>query len=222
MIFDQAVGILGGTGPAGRGLAGRLAAAGYTVVLGSRNADRAADAVAELERRWGPNVTKEITPATNEEAAANGTIVVLATAADAAVETAARCANGLAGKIVVSMANAMERFDREFRPVALAEGSVAVAVQNAAPGALVVASLHHVPAAALAALDRPLVGDVVVVADDEQAKQTVISLIGSLPELRAFDGGSLAHAGALESFCATILTVNLRNKGRVTLQLVPA
>jgi hypothetical protein len=160
--------------------------------------------------------------ADNAEAAEVGEIVVLTAAADATVDLAAQYAESLAQKIVVSMANAMQRVGREFRPVPIDGGSVAVSVQGAAPKALVAAALHHVPAAALADLARPMVGDVIVVSDHDDARSVTMALVGSLKDLRAYDGGSLANAVGLETFCSAILTVNLRNSARVTLSLVSA
>ena len=215
------IGILGGTGPAGSGLAARLAAGGQKVYLGSRDVARAEAAAREVSERWGPRMA-HIEAGSNAEAAEWGEIVVLGTNARATVATAAEHAVRLAGKPVVSMANALRRVGSSFEPVPIEEGSIARAVQKAAPGALVAAALHHIPAAALHNLDRPLVGDVVVVADDLEAMRATQALVSAMPELRALDGGPLDNAVALEAFCAVLLTVNLRYGGKATLRLMPA
>lgn len=215
------IGILGGTGPAGSGLAARLAAGGQKVYLGSRHVSRAEAAAAELAERWGPRMG-HIEAGANVEAAEWGEIVVLGTNARATVATAAEHAARLAGKPVVSMANALRRVGSSFEPVPIEEGSIAQAVQAAAPEALVAAALHHIPAAALGNLDRPLVGDVVVVADDLEAMRATQAMVSAMPELRALDGGPLENAVALEAFCAVLLTVNLRYGGKATLRLMPA
>jgi NADPH-dependent F420 reductase len=215
------IGILGGTGPAGRGLAARLAAGGQKVYLGSRDVGRAEAAARELSERWGPRMAHiEVGP--NAEAAERGEIVVLGTNARATVATATEHAARLAGKPVVSMANALRRVGSSFEPVPIEEGSIAQAVQKAAPGALVAAALHHIPAAALQNLDRPLVGDVVVVADDLEAMRATQAMVSAMPELRALDGGPLENAVALEAFCAVLLTVNVRYGGKATLRLMPS
>lgn len=214
------IGVLGGTGPAGSGLAARLAAGGHKVFVGSRDPVRARATVSELAERLGPRMER-IEPGSNAEAAEAADIVILGTNARATVPTAAEHAARLAGKPVVSMANAMRRVGSSFVPVPIGEGSIAQAVQQAAPGALVAAALHHIPAAALHNFDRPLIGDVVVVADEMEAMRATQAMVSAMPELRALDGGPLENAVALEAFCAVLLTVNLRYGGKATLRLMP-
>jgi NADPH-dependent F420 reductase len=159
----------------------------------------------------------------NADAAEAGEIVVLGTNARAAVATAGEHADRLAGKVVVSMANAMRRVGSSFEPVPIEEGSIAQAVQKAAPGALVAAALHHIPASALLDLDETILqGDVAVVADDLEAMRATQAMVSAMPELRALDGGPLENAIGLEAFCAVLLTVNLRYGGKATLRLMPA
>lgn len=211
------IGVLGATGPAGKGLVARLASVGHEVIAGSRDAAKSASVVEALRERWGERVAT-LRPATNAEAAAAG-LVIVATTWEAAVDTAAAHAPSLAGKVVVCMANGLEKVDDEFRAVIPDEGSLAAAVQAAAPESRVVAAFQHVPAAAFARLDEPLHSDVIVCADDAAARRTVLDLVESIPELRAFDGGSLANALGIEAFAALLLSVNLRHKGKGTLQL---
>ena len=216
------IGILGGTGPAGSGLAARLTAGGQKVCVGSRDPAKAEATVQRLIERWGPRMA-HIEAGSNADAAGTGEIVVLGTNARAAVATAAEHSSRLAGKVVVSMANAMRRVGSSFEPVPIEEGSIAQAVQKAAPEALVAAALHHIPAAALLDLDvAVLQGDVAVVADDLEAMRATQAMVSAMPELRALDGGPLENAIGLEAFCAVLLTVNLRYGGKATLRLMPA
>jgi len=216
------IGILGGTGPAGSGLAARLCAGGQKVYVGSRDPLKAETTVRGLVERWGARMA-HIESASNADVAETAEIVVLGTTARATVATAAEHAHRLAGKPVVAMANAMRRVGSSFEPVPTEEGSIAQAVQKAAPGALVAAALHHIPAAALMNLDRPtLLGDVAIVADDLEAMRATQAMVSSMPELRALDGGSLENAIGLEAFCAVLLTVNVRYGGKATLRLMPA
>ena len=215
------IGILGGTGPAGTGLAARLTAGGKKVYLGSRDPARAEATVRTLVEQWGPGMG-HIEPGSNTEVAERAEIVILGTTARAAVSTAAEHAARLAGKPLVSMANAMRRVGSSFEPVPIEEGSIAQAVQKAAPEALVAAALHHIPAVSLQDLDQVLHGDVAVVADDLEAMRATQALVSAMPELRAFDGGPLENAIGLEAFCAVLLTVNLRYGGKATLRLMPA
>ena len=117
------------------------------------------------------------------------------------------------------MANGLEKVGREFHPVLPGGLSLSQCVQNAAPDARVAAAFHLVPAAALAALDRPLESDVIVCADDD-ARRVVLDLIVGIPDLRAFDGGSLVNALGIEAFAALLITLNLRHKGKGTLRLM--
>ncbi len=212
--------MIGGTGPAGQGVAVRLAALGHDVVLGSREHARAQATVDELRARWGDRVGTLVAGA-NADAAAQD-LVVVATVWDAAVPTARYLASYLDGKIVVSIANALERQGRAFRPALPDEGSIAAAVQAAAPGARVVAALQHVPAASLRDLDGDLDSDVLVAGDDDEARRVVADLIDSVPGLRALDAGPLANAMGIEAFAAALLTVNLRHKGEATLRVAGA
>ena len=211
------IGVVGGTGPAGRGIALRLADAGHHVVLGSRDRERAASTVKELQERWGDRIAT-LEPGSNDEAAA-APVVFLATVWDAAVATAGELSAALVGTIVVSMANGLEKVGRQFRPVLPPEGSVAQAVAAAVPGARVVAALQHVPAASLGDLDGEPSCDVLVVGDDDEARAIVMGLIDEVPGLRGLDGGSLHNAVGIETFAAAMLTVNLRHKGETSLHL---
>jgi NADPH-dependent F420 reductase len=210
------IGVLGATGPAGRGLAARLAAGGHDVVAGSRDPSRADAVVGDLRDRWGDRVAG-LTAGSNADAADAG-IVVVATTWEGAVDTVAAFAPALAGKVV--MANGLEKVGREFRPVLPDGRSLSEGMQAAAPEARVVAAFQHVPAAAFAALDQPIESDVIVCGDDDAARDVVLGLVAGIPVLRAFDGGSLVNAIGIEAFAATLLTCNLRHSGKGTLRLL--
>lgn len=211
------VGIVGGTGPAGRALAARLAASGTTVVLGSREAERATNAAREIVERW-PDRELAISGATNEEAAKTD-IIVLSTVFDAIVTTAKSLAHLLDGRVVVSMANGLVRVGHDFEPVIPARGSIAATVQAEVPAARVTAALHHLPAGPLAEIDRPIECDVLVCADDDEAAIATISLIESIPGLRGIRAGTLASATAVEALTAVLVNVNKRYKTHTTLKL---
>jgi 8-hydroxy-5-deazaflavin:NADPH oxidoreductase len=218
MLRTVEIGVLGATGPAGKGLAARLASLGHEVVAGSRDSERSAAAVEEVWARWGDRVTT-LRAGTNADAAAAPDLVIIATVWDAAVETTREHADVLAGKVVISMANGLERVGREFHPVLPPEGSLAAAMQAAAPDARLVAAFQHVPAAAFAALDQPLDTDVIVCGDDLDARDAVLGLVRGMPDLRGFDGGSSANAVGIETFAALLLSINVRYKGKGTLHL---
>jgi NADPH-dependent F420 reductase len=211
--------VLGATGPAGSGLSARLASLGHHVLSGSRDPDRAAAAVNDLRGRWGDRMAT-LEGVGNDVAARAADLVVVATTWQAAVATAAEHAEALSGRVVISMANGLEKIPRGFRPHLPPEGSIAAAMQAAAPGARVVAAFQHVPAAAFAAIGTGLESDVVVCADDDDARERVVALVDAMPVLRAFDGGGLANAAGLEAFAAPLLTANIRHRGKGTLRLL--
>ena len=211
------VGIVGGTGPAGRALAARLASVGLKVVIGSRSAERAQEIVEEIHKKW-PDRDLAIHPAANPQAAA-AALVVLATPWDAAAETAAGLRSELAGKVVVSMGNALTKVDGELQAVVPPGGSVATGVQAQLPDSLVSAAFHHLPARSLGDLNKPATGDVLICSDHPEAMHATADLIHQIPDLRPFDAGSLAAAGPVEAFTAVLLSLNSRYKGRATIHL---
>lgn len=213
------IGVIGATGPAGKGLAARLAHVGHEVIAGSRDPARAQATVKELRERWGDRVSG-LEGTANADAAAAGDLVVLAVPWDGAVETARMHADAVAGKTLIAMANGLVKEGREFRAVITDDGSVSVAVQRAAPDARVVAAFQLVPAAAFGDLEHPMESDVIACSDHDDARVDVLELIAGTPNLRAFDGGSLANALGIEAFAAVLLTINLRHHGKGTLRLL--
>ena len=211
------VGIVGGTGPAGRALAARLAAGGTEVLIGSREAERAGAVATEIIERW-PNHVLSIAGVSNEDAAL-AEIVVLATVFDATVPTAISLAPALAGRVVVSMANGLSRIGREFQAFLPARGSIAATVQAAVPQAMVTAAFQHLPAGHFAEIDRPIESDVLVCADDEGSAAATIALVESIPGLRGLHAGSLASATAVEALTAVLVNVNVRYRAHTTLRL---
>lgn len=212
------VGIIGGTGPAGRGLGLRLAAAGVSVGIGSRDPARAAEAVEGMRARWGPRLSGPIVGCGNAEAAGAG-IVVLATPWEGAVQTVEALAAPLSGKVLVSMANALVREGGEMLPLFHPRGSVAAAVQAVLPRTRVSAAFHHLPAREMGDLDSGLIADVLVCADDPEATTETMSLVERVDGLRPLDAGSLAQAAAIEAFTSVCVTLNIRHRAHSTLKL---
>ncbi|MGH9121780.1 MAG: NADPH-dependent F420 reductase [Acidimicrobiales bacterium] len=211
------VGVLGGTGPAGRAAAAQLAAIGKIVVVGSRDLARAEEAVKEVQSAW-PDRDLDLRPGTNE-AAAEADMVVVAVPWEGVLSTLEPLAALFDGKIVISMVNALTRWGRSMVPLIVPTGSVAVAVARALPGARVVAAFHHLPAGQWADLDSPLQADVLVCSDNLAATAEVIALISGIPGLRGVDAGTLASAMAIESLTPVLLEVNRRHKTHASLRL---
>jgi NADPH-dependent F420 reductase len=155
----------------------------------------------------------------DNETAADADIVVVATPWDSAAPTCGALAERLAGKVVISMANAVTKVGRELQPLILPRGSVAQEVQAHLPGARVAAAFHHLPARELAEINEPMEGDVLVCSDHSDARAVVADLVDLVPHLRALDAGSLANAGAIEAFTAVVLNLNIRYRTRAALRL---
>ena len=130
---------------------------------------------------------------------------MLAVHADAALATAKYFADELAGKIVVSMANNLVRNGTEFNAVLPPHGSLAKEMQALLWRSRIVTAFHLVPAAELVDLDHKMESDVVACGDDDEARATLMEIIESIPDLRAFDGGSLENAVGMETFAAVLL-----------------
>jgi NADPH-dependent F420 reductase len=211
------VGILGGTGPAGRGVAVRLAQAGVAVTLGSRDAERAAQVAHDVVSRW-PALNLAISGADNE-GAAQVDIVVVATPWDSAIATVKALREPLAGKVVISMANALVKEGREMLALVPPRGSVAAAVQAALPESLVSAAFHHLPASETENLESGLEADVLVCSDHASATAATIELIELMQGLRPLDAGSLSQAAAIEAFTAVCITLNIRHKAHSTVRM---
>ena len=169
------IGILGGTGPAGRALAARLG------VDRLRGGHRFA---IEVPGDGGPRRTRRQVARSRvaarrsaTTAAADCDVVVIATPWDSAATTAQDNADQLAGKVVVSMANALVRVGHEFQPLVPPRGSVAAHVQAAVPGCRVVAAFHHLPATELGHLGQPIDSDVLICGDDPAAVETISEIV---------------------------------------------
>lgn len=185
------IGIVGGSGAFGRGLAERLRALGEDVLLGSRNPH------GEL--------------VSNAVACAEADLAFLSVPPEAVERTSAGIAERLVGKVIVCVASPI--VFRDGQPGAEpGEVSLAELAQRAAPEAIVVAGFHTVSAKALARPERPLDEDVLLCGDDAEAKAIVAGLAERLVEGRAVDAGPLRCARWLEPLTAVLLHVNRRYK----------
>lgn len=211
------IGVLGGTGPAGSAVSARLASVGLEVVLGSRTEDKAAGVVGLLKQRWA-GYQMALVPATNL-VAAQADLIVVATPWEGAVQTVGELSKELAGKVVVTMVNAMVRWGDRFVPLLPSTGSVAVAMATALPASKVVGAFHHLPAGPLGDPAHQLDADVMVFSDDRTATDQVIGIIGRVPGLRGVDVGGLGSALAVEALTAALVEVNRRYKTHVSLRV---
>ena len=194
-----------------------MASVGHEVLFGSRAVDKAKTAVDELQAQWGDRVSGLI-PCDNAWAC-DAPVVILAVNADSVIPTVREQSERLAGKIVVSMANNLTRNGNEFNAVLPPHGSVAAEIQALLWRSRVCTAFHLVPAAEFADLDHSMESDVVVLGDDDEARDALMEITKSIPNLRPLDGGSLRNAVGMETFAAVLLTINVRHKMRASLRL---
>ncbi len=201
------IAIVGGTGKEGSGLVVRWARAGHTVVIGSRDADKARDRAAELV-------------AAGHGAVEGGDNVAAARAADVVVLTVPYAAHGdtlraiqpvMAGKVLVDVTVPLTppKVSRVQLPPGRAAALEAQALLG--PATPVAAALHHVSHAHLADPHAAVHCDVLVVADDERARTVTLDLVRDLG-LRGLDAGPLDNAVALESLTPVLIHLNKRYK----------
>jgi NADPH-dependent F420 reductase len=208
-VADQlTLGLLGGTGPQGRGLALRLAAAGHQVLLGSRNAERAASVVAELLA--GRDLP--IRGVANAEAAARADVVFLVFPFEGQATMLPGLADAIGDKLVVDIINPLGWDERGAFMLDVPEGSAAEQAQALLPRARVASAFHHAPPRLLSNLDRECDTDVLVAGDDPDARATVVELADQIPGARGIDAGPLRMSRQLEGFTAVIVGVNRRYK----------
>lgn len=200
------VAVVGGTGPFGRALATRLKEAGFEVVIGSRDPDRAMATAAELG----------VEGAANQHAVRVVDLVVLATNADAALETARALRAEIGGTPVLSVASELQFSPGGVRPAAEAT-SLAERLQQELDGH-VVAGLHSLAAASLGG-EQPPDEDALVCGDDPDAKALALELAEHITSGRALDAGPLQSARALEGLTAVIVNLNKRYRGHAGLKI---
>lgn len=194
--------ILGGTGKEGPGLAMRWAKAGYPVIIGSRQLEKAQLTALELNQKLGIDT---ITGLENADAARKADICILTVLYTAHQEALNSLKDVLQGKILV---DATARIDyRDPRPPA--PPSAARLAQNLlGPGVRVVAAFQNVPAHTLRRnLDQPIDTDVLVCADDLEAAKTVIQL-AERGGMRALYAGNLDNAVVVEGLTALVIAIN--------------
>ena len=215
-LAGKTVAVLGGTGPQGRGLARRFAAAGVPVVIGSRSADRAADTAADLAEATGA----EVSGADNAGAAAAADIVVVAVPWEGHGELLASLKSELAGKVVVDCVNPLG-FDKQGAyALPVEEGSAAQQAQAILADSTVVGAFHNVSAVLLedpevASVDT----DVLVLGDAREATDLVQDLCNVIPGVRGVYGGRLRNAHQVEALTANLISVNRRYKAHAGVRI---
>jgi 8-hydroxy-5-deazaflavin:NADPH oxidoreductase len=211
------IGILGGTGDQGRGLARRFALAGHQVIIGSRSPERAAAAAQEI----GHGVQGQA----NADAARGASVVIAAVPWEGHGDLLSGLAAELSGKIVVDCVNPLGFDQRGAYALPAAEGGPAEgsAAQQAAallPGSRVVAAFHHVSAILLLDPEVDTIDlDVMVLGDDREATDLVQALAARIPGVRGIYAGRLRNCGQIEALTANLVSINRRYKAHAGLRV---
>ncbi|MEU7936735.1 NADPH-dependent F420 reductase [Microbispora bryophytorum] len=204
------IGILGGTGDQGKGLARRFSLAGHTVLIGSRSAERAQEAAREMGVRG----------AANADVAGEADVVIVAVPWEGHKALLESLREPLAGKIVVDCVNPLG-FDKQGAyALPVEEGSAAQQAAAVLTGSRVVAAFHHVSAVLL--LDPSVAEidlDVLVLGDDREATDVVRALAGRIPGARGVYAGRLRNAHQVEAFTANLISVNRRYKAHAGIRV---
>src|SRR5579859_7436784 len=207
------IGILGGTGPEGTGLAFRWATAGEDIVIGSRDAQRAAETALQLRARIGGSA--KIEGADNATVASQCEVVVLTV-------PFAGCAGLLKqlksvwkpGTVVIdtTVPLAATVGGAATRMLGVWQGSAAEQTKELLPAGVSVAAAFQNLGAELLSKDENVDCDILVCSDDDKAKQIAFELVEKIPGARALNGGKLENARIVESLTALLIGMNMRYK----------
>ena len=217
-VSGLSVGILGGTGDQGRGLAYRLARAGQRVVIGSRAAPRGEVAAAALSAL--PGVPAGVLTGGDNAAACATDVVIVAVPWEGHAELLTGLRDNLAGRIVVDCVNPLG-FDKQGAyPLRVPEGSAAQQAAALLPDSRVCAAFHHLSAVLLVDPDvERMELDVLVLGDDREATGVVQALAGRVDGMRGVYAGRLRNAGQVEALTANLIAVNRRYKAHAGIRL---
>jgi len=207
------IGIIGGTGPEGSGLAARWAAAGEHIVIGSRDANRAAETAKLLSSRVGS--TAKIDSAENTSAVEQCEIVVLTVPFSGHASLLKQLKpHWKPGQIVIdtTVPLAAAVGGAPSRLLSVWQGSAAQQARELVPAAVAVAAAFHNLSAELLAKEEPVDCDILVCSDDDEAKRVASELAGRIPGARALNGGKLENARIVESLTALLIGLNARYK----------
>lgn len=199
------IGVLGGTGDQGRGLARRLALAGHRVLIGSRDAARAKLAADEVG--GGPLLDGGL----NHDIAAAADIVIAAMPWEGHAGLLESLAGPLSGKVVIDCVNPMGFDSHGAYALRVPEGSAAEQAAALLPASTVVGAFHHVSARVL--LDPAVESidqDVLVLGDSRAATDLVIAIAGEIPGARGVYAGRLRNCGQVEALTANLVSINRR------------
>ncbi|MEU3251800.1 NADPH-dependent F420 reductase [Streptomyces sp. NPDC006997] len=211
-VSGLVVGVLGGTGPQGKGLAYRLARAGQKVIIGSRAEERARAAAEELGHG--------VEGADNAECARRADIVIVAVPWEGHGTTLESLRAELAGKLVVDCVNPLGFDKKGAYALKPEEGSAAEQAAALLPDSRVTAAFHHLSAVLLQDPEIDEIDtDVMVLGEERADVETVQALAGRIPGMRGVFAGRLRNAHQVESLVANLISVNRRYKAHAGLRV---
>ncbi|MDO0932634.1 NADPH-dependent F420 reductase [Streptomyces sp. DG2A-72] len=211
-VSGLVVGVLGGTGPQGKGLAYRLARAGQKVIIGSRAAERAQSAAEELG--YG------VEGADNAECARRSDIVIVAVPWEGHGKTLESLRAELSGKLVVDCVNPLGFDKKGAYALKPEEGSAAEQAAALLPDSRVTAAFHHLSAVLLEDPEvEEIDTDVMVLGEERADVEIVQALAGRIPGMRGIFAGRLRNAHQVESLVANLISVNRRYKAHAGLRI---
>src|SRR6202790_5695329 len=210
--MSRKVGILGGTGPEGTGLAYRWARAGEEILIGSRDAQRAAETAAQLRARIGESA--KIEGADNAGAALCDVVVLTVPFSGCAPLLKQLRSVWKPGTVVIdtTVPLAATVGGSPTRMIGVWQGSAAEAAAELLPAGVSIAAAFHNLGAELLAGEAEVDCDVLVCGDDENAKKVAMELAVKIPGVRALNGGKLENARIVESVTALLIGLNIRYK----------
>lgn len=208
------IAVIGGTGPAGAGLALRWAKAGETIIIGSRDVARAEQTAETIRKRAGANA--KVSGMENSAACASTDLLMLTVPFDGQAALLKQLKTAIrSGSILIdaTVPLAASIGGRASRTLGVWQGSAAQQAAELVPaGVSVVAAFHNVSAEVLNG-DGDLDCDVVVCSDDAKATQIAMDLATKIKRVRAIDGGKLENARLVEQITALLVGLNIRHKG---------
>lgn len=214
------IGILGGTGPEGRGLAVRFAVAGHNVAIGSRDEDRAAQVAGEVSASIGdPGARDRISGTSNVEAAHSGEVVIVAVPYAGMEDTLQLAKRYLSNKVCLSVISPIEVVGGTARLLEISAGSAAEEAERIIPDANWVAGFHTVPAHDLMRPTAPMQTDCLLCSDDGDALATVSELVEDIPGLRPVNCGRLENSRYLEGMTALLINTNRIHKAHGSIRI---
>jgi len=214
------IAIIGGTGPAGMGLAIRWARAGETIIIGSRDDQRAQLAAAAIQLKVGNQAN--VSGMENSAACAAADILVLTVPFEGQAALLKQLKSSIGeGSILIdaTVPLASSVGGRASRPLGVWQGSAAQQAAELVPkGVSLVAAFHNLSAELLAG-GEPIDCDVVVCSDDPDAAKLTRELAVLIPGVRAIDGGKLENARIVEQITALLIGLNIRHQGHAGIRI---